>query len=190
MRLYHAPGAASQAAHIALMESGILFELVKLQSAEPDSEIGSRFHRLTPFGEAPLLELANGSTLREAPAIMGFVADLAPELELAPKCGTLARSRLAEWLHFLSGEVFFRGGSGADMLPAPMRKRLGWIDLQLAQQSYLLGAAYSIADIYFWALWNWISGKLSGAAEFDHIGRWWRRVGLRPLVRAALEAER
>jgi glutathione S-transferase len=173
------------------MESGILFELVKLRSPEVDPEAESRFLRLTPFGEAPLLELANGSTLREAPAIMEFVADLAPELKLVPECGTLARTRLAEWLHFLSSDVFFQGGgAGSDVLPAPMRKRLGWIDLQLAQQSHLLGAAYSIADIYFWALWSWTAGKSAGAAEFDHIARWWRRIAARPPVRAALEAQR
>ena len=53
----------------------------------------------------PLLELDNGERLSEGPAIVQYIADLAPAKNLAPANGTMARYRLQEWLNFITSEI-------------------------------------------------------------------------------------
>ena len=59
---------------------------------------GTDYYGINPLGYVPLLELDDGTTLREGPAIVQYIADLAPTKNLAPAAGTLQRYRLQEWL--------------------------------------------------------------------------------------------
>ena len=52
-----------------------------------------------------MLELDDGTRLREGPAIVQYIADLAPAKNLAPANGTLPRYRLQEWLTFIGTEL-------------------------------------------------------------------------------------
>jgi flagellar hook protein FlgE len=49
----------------------------------------------------PLLQLDDGTRLREGPAIVQYIADQAPAKNLAPANGTLARYQLQSWLTFV-----------------------------------------------------------------------------------------
>ena len=52
-----------------------------------------------------MLELDDGTRLREGPAIVQYIADQAPTKNLAPANGTLPRYRLQEWLTFIGTEM-------------------------------------------------------------------------------------
>jgi glutathione S-transferase len=52
-----------------------------------------------------MLELDDGTRLREGPAIVQYIADQVPTKNLAPANGTLPRYRLQEWLTFIGTEV-------------------------------------------------------------------------------------
>lgn len=191
LRLYYTPGAASQAAHIALCENGLPFKLLKSGSTSDAFPANQRFTALCPVGKPPLLELPGGETLREAPAILGFVADVAPAARLAPTCGTWARSKLGEWLHFLTR--CFACQSNYDCpydaaLDVPAD--LAWIDLQLSTNCYLLGQVYSVADVYLWALWSWRQFGAASRSELHNIDRWHLRIAARSALRRAIESER
>ncbi|RYF63185.1 MAG: hypothetical protein EOO29_44620, partial [Comamonadaceae bacterium] len=93
MKLYYSPGACSLSPHIALHEAGIACETIKASTKTHQLEDGTDYYSINPLGYVPLLELDDGTRLREGPAIVQYIADLAPTKNLAPASGTLAGAR-------------------------------------------------------------------------------------------------
>src|SRR4051794_12568010 len=105
MKLYYSPGACSLSPHIALRESGLPFELVKVNLAAKTTENGENFLNVNPKGAVPTLKFDDGEVLTEAAVIVQAIADLAPEKRLAPAAGTRERLRLQEWLNYIATEL-------------------------------------------------------------------------------------
>src|SRR6185295_20035992 len=100
----YAPGACSQAVHIALREAQRPFDLEKVDLKTHRTASGADFYEINPKGYVPVLELG-GERFTEAGTILQYVADLAPDANLAPPYGTWGRYRLQEWLFFISSEI-------------------------------------------------------------------------------------
>lgn len=105
MKLYYSPGACSLAAHIALRESGVTFDLEKVDLGQHKTASGGDYYRTNPKGYVPALKLDDGGVLSEAGVVLQYIADKKPESGLAPKSGTMERYRLMEWLTFISSEI-------------------------------------------------------------------------------------
>jgi glutathione S-transferase len=105
MKLYYSPGACSLSPHIVLAEAGLPFEPVLASTKTHKLQDGTDYYGINPKGYVPLLELDNGERLSEGPAIVQYLADLAPTSKLAPAAGTMARYRLQEWLNFITSEI-------------------------------------------------------------------------------------
>ena len=105
MKLYYSPGACSLSPHIALHEAGLAFEPVLASTKSHKLQDGTDYYGINPLGYVPMLELDDGTRLREGPAIVQYIADLAPAKNLAPANGTLPRYRLQEWLTFIGTEI-------------------------------------------------------------------------------------
>lgn len=88
MKLYYFPGACSLSPHIVAREAGIPLQLVKVDLSTKRTEHGEDFHRISPKGAVPVLELDSGERLTEGPAITQYLADLKPESGLVPANGT------------------------------------------------------------------------------------------------------
>ena len=137
MKLYYSPGACSFSPHIALREIGIDFELVKvdIKSGKVVAD-GSDFKSINPKGYVPFLQLDDGRTLSEGPAIVQYIADLKPEAGLAPRADSFERYRLQEWLGFINSEIhknfgpLFNASSSEDQknnARANLTKRLNFV---------------------------------------------------------------
>jgi len=105
MKLYYSPGACSLSPHIAMREAGLAFEPVLASTKSHKLQDGTDYYGINPLGYVPLLELDDGTRLREGPAIVQYIADLAPTKNLAPANGTMSRYRLQEWLTFIGTEI-------------------------------------------------------------------------------------
>ncbi|HEY5961231.1 MAG TPA: glutathione S-transferase N-terminal domain-containing protein, partial [Polyangiaceae bacterium] len=105
MRLYFTPGACSLSPHIALIEAGLPFELVKVDLGAKTTETGANYLSICPKGYIPALELDDGQMLTEGAIIVQYLADRVPERKLAPLPGSFERYRLQEQLHFLATEL-------------------------------------------------------------------------------------
>ena len=82
MKLYYAPGACSQASHIALRESGLDFQLEKVDLRQKVTASGEDYRTINPLGYVPALQLDTGDVITEGPAIMQFIADQAPAVPI------------------------------------------------------------------------------------------------------------
>ena len=91
MKLFLKPGSCSLASHIVLEELGRPYETEAVDLAKKVTASGADFWAINPKGYVPALLLDDGDLLTEGPAILQYLADLAPELNLAPPHGSKAR---------------------------------------------------------------------------------------------------
>lgn len=207
MKLYYLPGACSLSPHIVLNELGLAVDLVAVDHKTHRTAAGEDFVAISPFGYVPLLELDDGTTLREGPAIVQYLADLKPQAGLAPPNGTIERYRLQEWLSFLTSEIHkgfvpllyarLAGRYGTDTAKPKLEERYRWIDRELAGRDYLMGDGFTVADAYLFALtqWGqaeWLASVYRADIHFDtltNLKRWYQRIRERPAVRRSLDAE-
>ena len=198
MKLYYSPGACSLSPHITLHESGLKFEHVLAPTKTHQLEDGTDYYTINPLGYVPLLELDDGTRLREVPAIVQYIADQVPDKKLAPANGTVARAQLQGWLNFIGTEIhksfspLFSPATPAEYKTIAIDKllsRLKWVDGELAVKQYLMGEAFSVADPYLFTVTNWapkVGVDISGLA---HLAAYRARVAARPAVQAAMKEE-
>lgn len=198
MKLYFSPGACSLASHIALREADVDFELVKVEGQGDKKAGGESYLQVTAKGYVPALRLDDGEVLTEGTAILPYIADLKPESGLAPAAGTLLRYRLHEWLGYINSEVhksfspFFTPGTSdqqKEAAKAMLDKRLKYIQSILAQQAYLLGDQFSVADAYLYTVLSWCRYVNLDLATWPTLKDYHDRIASRPSVVAARKAE-
>jgi glutathione S-transferase len=198
VKLYYSPGACSLAPHIVLRELARHFDLDRVDLESQRTAGGLDFRAINPKGQVPTLELApGGDVVTEVPAILEYLADLRPDLALAPPAGSFARVRLEEVLSFV-GSLHtqlapLRGGEVPDRYARIVRGKVGeeFVYLQelLVDRAFLLGETFGIADAYLFALLQWC-GKLGIDLQlFPNLEDYEHRVSQRPAVVAAMDAE-
>jgi glutathione S-transferase len=198
MKLYYSPGACSLSPHITMHESGLAFEAVAAPTKTHQLADGTDYYTINPLGYVPLLELDDGTRLREGPAIVQYIADQVPAKNLAPANGTLGRYRLQEWLTFIGTEVhkgfspLFNAAIPADaktIFKDRLASRLKWVDGQLAGKSYLMGDSFSVADPYLFTVTNWAKPMSVDLSALPNLLAFRERMAARPAVQAAMRAE-
>ena len=198
MKLYYAPGACSLSPHIVALEAGLPLTAVRVDNKNKTTESGEDYRKINPKGYVPLLELDNGVRLTEGPAIVQYLADQKPDAGLAPKNGTIERYRLQEWLNFLTSEIhkqfspLFKPNTPEEykkIAKENIAARFDWLDKQLAGKDYLMGKQFTVADAYAFVLLNWTKFQAIDLAKWPHLAAFHARVGARPKVQEALQAE-
>lgn len=199
MKLYYTPGACSLSPHIVLREAGFAFDAERVDLSTHKTESGADFYTINPKGYVPALVLDDGEVLTEGAAIVQYLADLKPEARLAPPAGTLERARLHEQLVFIAAELhkaygpLFSPGASEDAKATARKevaRRLDHVERQLADgRPYLVGDRLSIADIYLFVVGGWAKEKGIGLERWPKLAAFLDRIGSRPAVRAAMEAE-
>ena len=198
MKLYYSPGACSLSPHIVSRELGIPVELKKVNTKDKTIEGGGDYWKVNARGYVPALELDNGQILTEGPAIVQYLADQKPDAGLAPKPGSFERYRVQEWLNFLTSEVhkqfspLFKPNTPEDYEPVAKQNlatRFDWLDQQLAGKDYLMGSQFSVADAYLFVLLGWTKPTQIDLAKWPNLAAFHKRVGARPKVKEALQAE-
>lgn len=198
MKLYFSPAACSLAPHILLRETGLPFELIKVDTARHVTADGQHFHAINPKGQVPVLELADGARLTEGPVIAQYIADQAGATQLMPAAGTLARYRVMEWQNYIGTELHksFTPLFHADLdddakatLARLLREKLAWLDARLGHGPYLTGEPFTAADAYLFVVLGWARFVGLEIGDLPHLQAFLQRVAARPAVRAALHAE-
>src|SRR5438270_12926365 len=105
MKLYYSPGACSLSPHIALLEAGLPYDLVKVDLKAKKLENGDDYLKVNPKGQVPALSLDSGELVTEGPVIVQMIADKAAAKNLAPARDSAERYKLQEWLNFITTDL-------------------------------------------------------------------------------------
>src|SRR6201984_3708282 len=105
MNLYYSPGACSLSPHIALLEAGLPYDLVRVDLKAKKLESGDDYLKVNPKGQVPALALDSGELVTEGPVIVQMIADRAADKNLAPARDSAERYKLLEWLNFITTEL-------------------------------------------------------------------------------------
>jgi GST-like protein len=186
---------------LALGHSGAEYDawLIKIGDGE---QFGSGFVAVNPNSKIPaLMDRSGPKPIRvfESGAIL---------LYLAEKFGAFVptdstRAECLSWLFWQMGAAPYLGGGfghfyayapakieyAIDRFAMEVKRHLDVLDKQLAENEYVAGRAYTIADM---AIWPWYGGLVKGvlydAGEFlsvedyRHVRRWADLIGRRPAV--------
>ncbi len=124
--------------------------------------------------------LTAGLRITEVAALVQLIADLAPDAGLIPPAGTIDRVRVQSWLTFISSELHKAfspwlwhkdtAESTKQNVIGGLERHFAELDTLLAQQPYLMGEAFTVADAYAYTILNWapmlrFDLKLFGALE-------------------------
>jgi GST-like protein len=209
IQLYSLPTPNGVKASIMLEETGLPYE-THLVRFETRDQLSREFLSLNPNNKIPAILDPNGPDgvplgLFESGAILLYLADKAGGFI---KKGAAGRYETLEWLMFqvsgvgpMFGQVgFFHKFAGKDFEDKRPRDRyvvesrriLGVLDRRLADQPWLTGEDYTIADI---ATFPWINNLIGfyGAAElvsfgeFANVARALKAFLARPAVARGLE---
>jgi glutathione S-transferase len=197
MKLYYSPGACSLSPHIALLEAGLPYELVKVDLRAKKLENGDDFLKVNPKGQVPVLQLDSGELVTEGPVIVQMIADKVGK-GLAPARDSAERYKLLEWLNFITTELHKNFGPMfspvlADDAKAFFKDRvLGkfkYIDSQLAGRDYLMGKQFTVADGYLFTMLSWADRMKFDLSAMPNLLAYKARIAARPKVQEALDKE-
>lgn len=209
MKFYDCKTAPSpRRVRIFLAEKGIDIETVQIDLGKGE-QFSDEFRALNPDCTVPVLQLDDGSGISEVTAICQYVEELHPEPALFGSSPE-DRARVSMWnakveqLGLWAMMDAFRNsvkGLVDRALPGPEsyvqipelaergRKRLlqffERLDHQLADNTFVAGDDYSIADISAMVLVDfagWI--KIAIPDDMEHVARWYSEVSKRPSAAA------
>jgi Glutathione S-transferase len=202
--LFYSPNACSLASHIALAESGLPYEVRRVNFAENEQR-SPQYLKHNPNGRVPALVTERG-TLIESPAILAFIAQSAPQAKLAPLDDPFEFARMQGFNSFIASSLHVayahnrRGYRWADEPAAleamkrkvvpNMRMYFGMVENDFLTGPWVLGESYSVADPYLFTMTDWLEGLGIEMNEFPKVAAHYRRMTDRPAVRSALATER
>lgn len=202
MKLYDSAMAPNpRRVRIFLAEKGITVPIVPVDIGKAENR-KDPFLAKNPLGGVPVLELDDGSCIAESVAICRYFEETQPN---PPLFGTDAKDRaLVEMWNrrmelelmrgvtgcFQNTHAFFKGRipqvpEYGEVCRDSARKRLAWLDGELADRAFIAGERYTIADIT--AQCSIDFGRVSDiriAPEQKNLARWHEAVSSRPSAKA------
>jgi glutathione S-transferase len=198
MKLYYSPGACSLSPHIALLEAGLPYDLVKVDLRAKKIENGDDYLKVNPKGQVPALVMDNGELLTEGPVIVQIIADKAAGKNLAPSRDSTERYKLQEWLNYITGELHKNFGPmfspvlGDDAKAFFKDRVMGkfkYVESVIAGRDYLMGKQFTVADGYLFTMLTWADRLKFDLSAMPNLLAYKARVAARPKVQEALTKE-
>jgi glutathione S-transferase len=202
LTLYYSPGACSLASHIALEESGLPYETVRVSTAAGDQR-KPEYLAINPRGKVPTL-MVDGKPLVENLAILTFVAGGHPKAGLWPET-TWEQAKALSWMAYLAGTVhptysrFFRPeralpeGAPVDAVKAKGGEQywdcLAEIDRLLEGKKWAMGKQYTVVDPYLLVMYRWGNRNGMPVAKLANYTALVQRVLARPAVKKVMADE-
>ncbi|HVJ01959.1 MAG TPA: glutathione binding-like protein [Sphingomonas sp.] len=197
MKIYFRPLACSLAARIAVEEAGLDAEYVRVpeDARLPD---GRHFTDVSPMGYVPAIETRGGLVLTEGPAVLSYIAELAPEDSLSFTGFSDAHYRMLAWLNFTSTELhkavfapLFNRTTGPEERAAALAraaKPFGLLEAHLKDREFLQDR-FTVADAYLLAVLNWCEHVGVPIADWSAVLAYRTRLRQRPSVARAMAEE-
>ena len=174
-------------------------------------QFGSGFVNINPNSKIPaLLDRSGAKPIRvfESGSILLYLAE---KFGAFLPTETSARAECLSWLFWQMGSAPYLGGGfghffayapskieyAIDRFTMEVKRQLDVLDKQLADNEYIAGSEYTIADM---AIWPWYGGLVKGwlyeggeflsVQDYKHVQRWANTIGERPAVRRGRKVNR
>jgi glutathione S-transferase len=190
LTLFYVPRTRSTRARWVLEELGLPYELKRLDPRQGDTRTAEHAAR-HPLQHVPVLQTDAGFVFESA-AICLHLAELAPERALLAPPGTHARALVYQWAFYAMTELEpalvtlateqragRADGEVAREAKGRYAKALAPLELLLGSASYLVGDAFSVADVLMGAVVAW-GVRLQASEGLPHVAAWVERLTTRP----------
>lgn len=201
MKLYTFAAAPNpRRVHIYLAEKGLEIPFVRVDIMKRENRAPEFMEKRNRMGGLPVLELDDGSHLAESVAICRYLEALQPEPPLFGRTPAEI-GRVEMWIRrielnfmFVVGQVWIHGSpltksvvpqqipEVAEQARRQVGAYFGFLDRHLAEQRFLAGDGYSMADILALTTCDF-AGQLNALHPdpgLAHLARWYREVSSRP----------
>lgn len=196
LKLYTGRGTIGLACEIVLEEAGADYEVVRLDFAQEEQRKPG-YLAINPKSRVPALETDRG-VITEAPAIVGYVAQVFPQAKLSPLDDPFALAQvqafntyLCSWVHPAAAHRH-RGYRWADdpeaikemrrKAPEVFAEGMRLIETELFRGPWVMGEAYTTCDAYLYVVTSWLPRDGIDMAQFPKLSEHFARVGARPAV--------
>jgi glutathione S-transferase len=192
---FHAPNSRSGGTRALLEELGMPYDMHVL-NFKTGQQRGPEYLAVNPMGKVPAIR-HHDALITEQPAVFMYLADLYPEVKLAPPIGDPLRGPYLRWMVFY-GSCFEPALVDKSMKrepAAPSTCPYGDFDTmlktltdQLELGPYILGDTFSAADVLWGTALNWTT-MFKLVPELPVIRAYIDRVISRPAMQRAATAD-
>lgn len=197
--LYGDIGSGSAPVEMALAEIGAPVVLHEIPLSR-DAQLAPDYLRINPMGRIPTLVLPDGTVLTESLAILLTLCDRHKQAALLPEPGSAERAQALRWMAMAAGEFYpavtrsdyperfstdpahTPGIRAAARLAGQQFWRL--VEQHAAPAPFLLGARFSVADLYLAVLSRWMDSAAWMPAECPRVEALAAAVAARPAAGA------
>ena len=193
--LFARSGSGSVVVEALLEEAGAEY---RIEEVERGNEGLSGYLRINPLGQVPALILADGTVMTESAAIAIHLADLYPQLRLAPAEDSPKRALYLRWMIYLAANIYISDlriyhpeRFSADPAHVNAIKALALTQMSkeweifssaLGAGPFVLGAQLTAVDIYAAMLAAWDLDVPALFRKHSNIRSMYERVKARPAV--------
>jgi len=192
LRLYDFPFSGNgYKLRLAMTQLDLAFDYIAIDILTGQTH-AKRFLNLNPMGQIPILELPDGTVLRESNAILYWLTEGTPLMPW-PK---LARTRVLQWMNFEQSNIDkvlgrtrflrtypdFRRVADAEWAVWKIEgdRALSVLDQALDGEDFLVEGKYSAADICLYAYAHTAQEGGFNLSAFPHVRAWLARVASQP----------
>ena len=196
--VHHLNNSRSQRILWLLEELGVPYEIKFYQRDATTNLAPPELKAIHPLGKSPVI--TDGEmTIAESGAAIDYIIRKHGHGRLAPKPGTREHEHYLEWLHYAEGSAMLplmlnlytmRLGEGGaplkDRIDSEIDNHLGYVEGALTGRPYLLGEAFSGADVQM-SFVGEVGRAFGRLADKPNLAAWVERLHERPAFKTAIE---
>ena len=195
--VHHLNNSRSQRILWLLEELEVPYE-IRFHERQPGSHAApEELKNVHPLGKSPVITEA-GRAIAESGAIIDYIVRRHGQGRLTPPPDSWLYDEYVQWLHYaegsaalpliMKGTVSHLGSMWRPLkrqVDAELQNHLGYIDRSLAGCEYLVGNAFSAADVQMSFIGE-LAALRTDRSQFPYLDAWVHRFQQRPGYRAAL----
>jgi glutathione S-transferase len=199
MKLYYANKTCSVAIRILIHELGLKADYEAVDLKTKKTATGADYFQINPKGSVPAIVTANNEILTENSVIQQYLADVNHAAHLLPPIGDMKRYRILELLNFITTDLhkgcgpFFNpkvtDEMKSEIFRPILKKKLDYIDKVIEDKKYLMGDAFTLADIYMYVILSWFPGVGLQYSDFKNFEKYFVELKNRKSIQQSIAEE-
>jgi glutathione S-transferase len=199
MKLYYLAGSCALGPHIALEYCSLAYDAVRIERGK---QTDPAYLAINPLGRVPSLVTSTHGTITEAPAVLSYIADLAPGLRLLPPLGNPDRYQALRWMAYISSTVhpalgrFWRAERFCDdascaasiqhAAATQLADDFAYIERHMSAREWIVGDHLTVADLHLFVFGRLGLRLPANTRDFPGFHRHTLRIASLPATQRAM----